>query len=83
LGRPSLETDPEAVSIDFEYVTKQLEYGGYIESTVLYGDTDVLHFPGYKRSDELGWVYGNHPEASEKQNSKFQDTLIALKPCFA
>jgi hypothetical protein len=57
LGLPTLETDPDAVNRDFGNITKQLKHGGYIESTVPYPEPDVLHYPGYKRSDEHGWVY--------------------------
>jgi hypothetical protein len=83
LGRPTLETDLDAVNRDFDNITKHLKHGRYIESTVPYGETDVLHFQGYKRSDEHGWVYGNHPKATEKHNAEFQDTLVSLKACFA
>ena len=49
-----------------------------MESTLPSGETDVLHYPGYKRSEEHGWVYGNHPKATEQQNAHFQDTLISI-----
>ena len=83
LGRPTLETDPEAVNKEYDNITKQLKTGGYIKSTVPYGETDVLHYPGYKRSEEHGWIYGNHPKATEKQHAHFHDTLVSLKHCFA
>ena len=77
LGRPTLETNPDALWREFENVSKQLKHGGYMESTLPSGETDVLHFPGYKRSEEHGWVYGNHPKATEQQNAHFQDTLVS------
>ncbi len=83
MGRPTLETNPEAVCQEFDKITKQLKHGGYMESTLPSGETDVLHYPGYKRSEEHGWVYGNHPKATEQQNAHFQDTLVSMKSCFA
>jgi hypothetical protein len=74
LGRLTVETNPDAVNREFEYVTKQLKQGGYIDSTLPYGESEVLHFPGYKRSEEHSWVYGNHQKATEQQNAHFQDT---------
>jgi hypothetical protein len=61
-------------------ITKQLKHGGYIKSILPYEEIYVLHFPGYKRSDEHGWVYG---KATEQQNSHFLDKLVSLKACFA
>jgi hypothetical protein len=71
LGRPTLEIDEDAVNRDFDNITKQLKHGGYIKSTVPYGESDVLHFPDNKRSEEHSWVYGNHPKATKQQNSHF------------
>ena len=83
MGRPTLETDEAAVNRDLDNVTKQLKHEYYIDSTLPYGETDVLHFPGYKRSDEHGWLYGNQPKATEPQHAHFQVLLVSQKPCFA
>jgi hypothetical protein len=83
LGRPTLETDEAAVNRDFDNITKQLKHGGYIDSILPFGETDDLHYPGYKRSDEHGWVYGNHPSATEQQHAHFQELLVSQKSCFA
>jgi hypothetical protein len=34
LGRPTLETKPDAVNKEFDQLTKQLKTGGYVDSTV-------------------------------------------------
>ena len=79
MGRPTLETNPEAVCEEFDKISKQMKHGGFMESTLPSGETDVLHYPGYKRSEEHGWVYGNHPKATEQQHAHFQDTLVSMK----
>ena len=40
---PSLETDEVAVNRNFDNVAKQLKQSGYIDATLPYGETDVLH----------------------------------------
>ncbi len=80
---PTLETDEAAVNRNFDNIAKQLKHSGYIDATLPSGETDVLHYPGYERSDKHGWVYGNHPAATKEQHAHFQEFLVTQKPCFA
>jgi hypothetical protein len=83
LGRPTLETNPEAVWQEFDKISKQLKHGGYMESTLPSGETDVLHYPGYKRSKEHGWVYGIYDELYVcSLYAEVQHVMIMLKEPF-
>ena len=54
-----------------------------MESTLPSGKTDVLHYPGYKRSEEHDWVYGIYDELYVcSLYAEVQHVMIMLKRAF-
>jgi hypothetical protein len=78
----TLEQDKAAVSAHFEKVTLQLKRANYLQGTVPDGNLDELGFPGFKRDEANGWIFGNHPLQTTDQAKLFKEMLISHHHCF-